>query len=50
MLCDYGMEQGNMSPEVSDLLEHIWQEAIGELDETLRVPLQDIKADQVSTI
>ena len=49
MLCDYGMEQGSMSPEVSDLLEHIWQEAIGELDQTLRVPLQDIKADQVST-
>ncbi|KAI0229496.1 Protein mono-ADP-ribosyltransferase PARP4 [Lamellibrachia satsuma] len=47
MLCDYGMEQCSMSEEVSDLLEHIWQEAVGELDQTLRVPLQDIKADQI---
>ena len=48
MLCDYGIEQGSMCEEVCDLLEHIWQEAVGELDQTLRVPMGTIKADQVS--
>ena len=48
-LCDYGIEQGSVCEEVCDLLEHIWQEAVGELEQALSVPMNIIKADQVST-
>jgi len=33
--------------EVVELIEHIWKEATGELDEILSVPVAQMKIDQV---
>ena len=36
-----------LGPRIQDLMEHIWQEATGELDEVLASPIASIKHEQV---
>lgn len=40
-------EMGVASLEVQQIVEHIWREAIGEVDTLLAVPVSSIKIDQV---
>ncbi|XP_070191086.1 protein mono-ADP-ribosyltransferase PARP4-like [Littorina saxatilis] len=40
-------ETGTASPAVSEIVEHIWREAIGEVESILRAPVSSIKVDQV---
>ena len=37
----------SISPEVSQLVDYIWEEASGRLEEVLSVPVDSIKVDQV---
>ena len=36
-----------VSEEVAELVEHLWQEASGQLEETLSAPVESIKLEQV---
>ena len=36
-----------MSPAVGELVEHIWQEAMGELESIISVPVTSVKPEQV---
>lgn len=44
------IEKGEVSGEVTELLEHMWQEATGELSDVLAVPAEQITLDQVGAI
>ena len=44
---ELSLETGDMSDDVADLVEHVWQEAVGELNAILAVPIESIKMDQV---
>ena len=35
--------------DVGVLMEHIWQEATGSLDDTLAIPVENLKVEQVGT-
>lgn len=43
------MEETELSAPVAELMQHIWREAGGEIEEVLSSPLQSINLDQVST-
>lgn len=49
LILEYGMEETELSAPVAELMQHIWREAGGEIEEVLSSPLQSIKLDQVST-
>lgn len=38
-----------LHPFVSQIVEYIWREAVGEIEEFLTVPIQAIKLEQVSS-
>ena len=42
-----GMKGEEIHPLVSQLVEYIWAEAIGELESVLSIPVQSIKLEQV---
>ena len=44
---ELSLETGDMSDDVADLVEHVWQEAVGELNAILAVPIESINMDQV---
>ena len=41
------MKGEKLHPLVSDLVNYVWAEAIGELESVLSVPVQSIKMEQV---
>ena len=41
-------ETGVASPAVSEIVEHIWREAVGEVESVLQVPVTSVKLDQVT--
>lgn len=45
--CRSGREGVLMAPEVSQLVDYVWSEASGELEEVLAVPVDTIKTEQV---
>ncbi len=47
LLGELSLESGDVSSEVCELVEHIWQEAVGELTEILAVSIENIKMEQV---
>ncbi len=44
---ELSLETGEISDSVADLVEHVWQEAVGELDTILSVPIEAVTRDQV---
>lgn len=48
LILEYGMEETELSAPVAELMQHIWREAGGEIEQVLSSPLQSIKLDQVS--
>jgi hypothetical protein len=44
---EFGLDNSQLSPPVGDLMEHIWKEATGELEDEISIPLQSIKLEQV---
>ncbi|CAG2243592.1 PARP2_3_4 [Mytilus edulis] len=49
MVEEYGMDTRPLSPSVVELMEHIWKEATGEIEEVISSPLQSLKLEQVSS-
>ena len=47
MVCEFGMDNSQLSPPVVDLMEHIWKEATDEFKYWISIPLQSIKLEQV---
>jgi hypothetical protein len=47
MVDEFGMDNSQLSSPVIDLMEHIWKEATGELEDEISVSLQSIKLEQV---
>ena len=47
MVDEFGLDNSQLSPPVVDLMEHIWKEATGELEDEISIPLQSIKLEQV---
>ncbi|XP_052710583.1 protein mono-ADP-ribosyltransferase PARP4-like isoform X3 [Crassostrea angulata] len=47
LILEYGMEETELSAPVAELMQHIWREAGGEIEQVLSSPLQSIKLDQV---
>ena len=47
MVEEYGLDNRPLSDSVVELIEHIWREAIGEIEDVIASPLQSIKLDQV---
>ena len=47
MQSELGLGGGHMDAATVDLMEHIWQEATGELDDVLAADISTIKAEQV---
>ena len=43
-------ESGTASPEVSEIVEHIWREAVGEVESVLQIPVSSVQLDQVNHI
>ncbi|XP_063404028.1 uncharacterized protein LOC134687563 isoform X2 [Mytilus trossulus] len=43
----YGMDSRPLSPSTVELIEHIWKEATGEIEQVISVPLQSIKLEQI---
>ncbi|VDH98080.1 poly [ADP-ribose] polymerase [Mytilus galloprovincialis] len=43
----YGMDSRPLSPSTVELIEHIWKEATGEIEQEISVPLQSIKLEQI---
>ncbi|XP_076077942.1 protein mono-ADP-ribosyltransferase PARP4-like isoform X2 [Mytilus galloprovincialis] len=43
----YGMDSRPLSPSTVELIEHIWKEATGEIEQVISVPLQSIKFEQI---
>ncbi|XP_071133574.1 protein mono-ADP-ribosyltransferase PARP4-like [Mytilus edulis] len=43
----YGMDSRPLSPSTEELIEHIWKEATGEIEQVISVPLQSIKLEQI---
>lgn len=39
--------EGTISPEITQLVDYIWEEASGRLEEVLSVPVDSIKVDKV---
>ena len=48
MMSELGLEAETVSPAVGELVEHIWQEAMGELESIISVPVTSVKPEQVS--
>jgi hypothetical protein len=47
MVDEFGMDNSQLSSPVIDLMEHIWKEATGELEDEISVSLHSIKLEQV---
>ena len=47
---ELSLETGEISDDVVDLVEHVWQEAVGELSGILAVPIESIKMEQVTAV
>ncbi|KAL8613683.1 hypothetical protein ACOMHN_029775 [Nucella lapillus] len=47
ILCELESEIGEASPHVSEIVEHIWREAVGEVETVLLTPVTQVKMDQV---
>ncbi|XP_063404518.1 protein mono-ADP-ribosyltransferase PARP4-like [Mytilus trossulus] len=47
MVEEYGMDTRPLSPSVVELMEHIWKEATGEIEEVISSPLQSLKLEQI---
>ena len=47
MMSELGLEAETVSPPVGELVEHIWREAMGELESIITVPVNTIKLEQV---
>uniref|UniRef100_A0A8W8JII7 Poly [ADP-ribose] polymerase n=1 Tax=Magallana gigas TaxID=29159 RepID=A0A8W8JII7_MAGGI len=47
LILEYGMEETELSAPVAELMQHIWREAGGEIEQVLSSPLQSIKLDQI---
>ncbi|XP_071133573.1 uncharacterized protein [Mytilus edulis] len=47
MVEEYGMDTSPLSPSVVELMEHIWKEATGEIEEVISSPLQSLKLEQI---
>ncbi|KAL4233481.1 Protein mono-ADP-ribosyltransferase parp4 [Mactra antiquata] len=47
MTGELGIESCNLSDEVSQLVQHIWYEALGELETIISVPITNIKLEQI---
>ncbi len=41
------LESGEVSSEVCELVEYVWQAAVGELTDILAVPIENVKMEQV---
>ncbi len=44
------MESGEVSSEVCELVEYVWQAAVGELTDILAVPIENVKMEQVGIL
>ncbi|KAL5009558.1 hypothetical protein ScPMuIL_011863 [Solemya velum] len=47
MQAKFGLEFGRLDSEVAELVEHIWREAAGEIEDLLSLPINKVKIDQV---
>lgn len=47
MMGELGLEAGEITQEVGELVEHVWREAVGELENILAVDIYSIKLEQV---
>ena len=50
MMGELGLESGKMSSRVGELVEHVWSEALGEIENVISVPVTSVKTDQVRGI
>ena len=46
-MLERGMSEEPLTSEVGHLVEHIWQEALGQLSGILSAPVETISADKV---
>ena len=44
---ELSLETGDVSDGVADVVEHVWQEAVGELNAILADPIESINLEQV---
>ena len=47
MMSELGLEAETVSPPVGELVEHVWREAMGELESIISVPVTSVKSEQV---
>ena len=47
MMSELGLESESVSPPVGELVEHVWREAMGELESIISVPVTSVKSEQV---
>lgn len=47
MMSELGLESETVSPPVGELVEHIWREAMGELESIISIPVTSVKSEQV---
>ena len=50
MVSEMLVDDGALAPSVVDLIEHIWREATGEVEEMIATPVRDIKVEQVCIV
>ena len=50
MMSELGLEAETVSPPIGELVEHIWREAMGELESIISVSVNTVKLEQVSHI
>ena len=46
-MLERGMSEEPLTSEVSHLVEHVWQEALGQLSDILSAPVETISVDKV---
>lgn len=47
MMSELGLETGEFTQDVGELVEHVWREALGEIENILSISIKSIKAEQV---
>jgi len=48
MMAELGLEAGSFTQEVGELVEHVWRETFGEIENILSVFIYSIKLEQVT--
>ena len=47
-MAELGLEAGSFTQEVGELVEHVWRETFGEIENILSVYIYSIKLEQVT--